>query len=83
MRYLKLYEYFMFNNMELSYDFEKVFRKRFVEKKFEDDDFLNIKEILERDCKKFLDELKSKNQKPRFRRTKIDKKIQNSIYRKW
>ena len=53
MRYLKLYEYFMFNNMELSYDYEKEFRERFVKKEFEDDDFLNIKEILERDCKKF------------------------------
>lgn len=82
MRYLKLYEYFMFNNMELSYDYEKVFRERFVEKEFEDDDFLNIKEILERDCKKFLDELKSKNQKPLFRGVRNKDDVDNGIYTK-
>jgi hypothetical protein len=80
MRYLKLYEYFMFNNMELNYNYEEVFRERFKEKEFTDDDFATIKDLLEKDCKEFLDELKSKNQKPIFRGVKNKDDVDNGIY---
>lgn len=80
MRYLKLYEYFMFQNMELTYNYEQIFRDRFKENDFDDNDFETIKVILEKDCKEFLDELKSKNQKPLFRGVKNKDDVDKGIY---
>ncbi len=85
MKYLKYYENFApVKRYEISDYYNRTFKGKYIENEYTNIDFNKIIEILERDCSKFLSELKDKEQNPIFRgyRKIIGSEIIDGIYKK-